>query len=61
MMDTDTIAAQATAQGEGGIAIVRVSGADAERLLSALFVPAHEWESHKLYYGHIVYQGETLD
>ena len=60
-MDTDTIAAQATAQGEGGIAIVRVSGADAERLLSALFVPAHEWESHKLYYGHIVYQGETLD
>ena len=61
MTEKDTIAAQATAQGEGGIAIVRVSGADAERLLSTLFVPAHDWESHRLYYGHIVDQGETLD
>ena len=61
MIQTDTIAALATAQGEGGIAIVRVSGPDAEKLLSALFVPGHAWESHRLYYGHAVYQGEILD
>ncbi|MBR4540194.1 MAG: tRNA uridine-5-carboxymethylaminomethyl(34) synthesis GTPase MnmE [Clostridia bacterium] len=60
-MDQDTIAALATAPGEGGIAIVRVSGPDAEALLSRLFLPAHAWESHRMYYGHIVYAGETLD
>ena len=60
-MDQDTIAALATAPGEGGIAIVRVSGPDAEALLSRLFLPAHAWESHRMYYGHIVYTGETLD
>lgn len=60
-MDQDTIAALATAPGEGGIAIVRVSGAEAETLLSRLFVPARAWESHRMYYGHIVDEGETLD
>ena len=60
-MDQDTIAALATAPGEGGIAIVRVSGPDAEALLSRLFTPARKWESHRMYYGHIVYEGETLD
>lgn len=57
----DTIAALATAPGTGGIAIVRISGPDAEALLKALFVPARAFESHRLYYGHAVYQGETLD
>ena len=57
----DTIAALATAPGTGGIAIVRISGPDAEVLLKALFVPARAFESHRLYYGHAVYQGETLD
>jgi len=61
MHETDTIAALATAPGTGGIAIVRISGPDAEKLLSALFTPARKWESHRLYYGHAVYQGETLD
>ena len=61
MLPTDTIAALATAQGEGGIAIVRVSGPDAEKLLSALFVPAHAFESHRMYYGHVQENGETLD
>ncbi len=60
-MDQDTIAALATAPGEGGIAIVRVSGPDAEALLSRLFTPAHPWESHRMYYGHIKDRGETLD
>ena len=33
----DTIAAQATAAGEGGIAIVRVSGSRCEEILSQVF------------------------
>ncbi len=61
MQQNDTIAALATAQGEGGIAIVRVSGPRAEALLTGLFAPKHAWESHKMYYGYIQDQGETLD
>jgi len=37
----DTIAAPATAEGEGAISVVRVSGPRALELLSALFHPAH--------------------
>ncbi len=33
----DTIAAQATAAGEGGIAIVRVSGSRCEEILARVF------------------------
>ena len=36
----DTIAAIATAPGNGGIGIVRISGPDAERILGQVFVPA---------------------
>ena len=61
MIPNDTIAALATAPGTGGIAIVRVSGPDSERLLRALFFPARDFESHRLYYGHAVHQGQTLD
>ena len=61
MYADDTIAALATAPGEGGIAIVRVSGPKAEDMLNRLIVPAHDWESHRMYYGHAVYRGETLD
>ena len=61
MEPKDTIAALATAPGEGGIAIVRVSGPKAEELLSALFTPVHPWESHRMYYGHIAFQGQALD
>ena len=60
-MTSDTIAALATAQGEGGIAIVRVRGPEAESALRALFSPARAFESHRMYYGHIVWRGETLD
>ena len=61
MHETDTIAALATAPGAGGIAIVRISGPEAEKYLSALFTPGRAFESHHLYYGHIHYQGEMLD
>lgn len=61
MQPSDTICALATAPGEGGIAIVRISGPEAERLLTALIAPEHPWESHKMYYGHAVFKNETLD
>lgn len=56
---TDTIAACATPPGEGGIAIVRVSGPDAERVMRRFFsAKPPKIESHRLYYGHIVNAGE---
>lgn len=55
----DTIAACATAPGEGGIAIVRMSGPDSERVMRGFFAPLPvDIESHRLYYGHIVNAGE---
>jgi len=51
-MDTDTIVAPATPPGEGGVAIVRVSGPRAEELLALFFNPArNRIDSHKLYWG----------
>lgn len=61
MLNQDTIAALATAPGEGGIAIVRVSGPEAEEALTQLVRPVHNWESHRMYYGRILYKEETLD
>ncbi len=61
---TDTIAAIATAPGEGGISIIRISGDDAVRVLAAVFRPAGksgEMESHRLTYGHAVDGDEVLD
>ena len=51
----DTIAALATPQGRGGIAIVRVSGENARAYFEALFRPAgrQQVESHRLLYGHL--------
>lgn len=57
----DTIAAPATAPGQGGIAIVRISGPEAETALRTLFQGTQQFESHKMYYGHCVWQHEMLD
>lgn len=63
--EADTIAAIATAGGAGGIAIVRVSGDDAEAILKRMFIPAARreyFESHRLMYGRAVDEGgDTLD
>jgi len=51
-----TIVAPATAVGEGGIGIVRVSGTSAEAMLQRFFRSpgaVDQFESHRLYYGHI--------
>nr|MBR4280293.1 tRNA uridine-5-carboxymethylaminomethyl(34) synthesis GTPase MnmE [Clostridia bacterium] len=60
-MNTTTIAAIATAPGQGGVAIVRLSGPDAERILMEVFRPAKKAAlvSHMLTYGH-VYDGDTI-
>ncbi|MEK5240574.1 tRNA uridine-5-carboxymethylaminomethyl(34) synthesis GTPase MnmE [Paenibacillus sp. FSL L8-0470] len=56
-MLSDTIAAVSTALGEGGIAIIRVSGPQAISQVAPLFrsrVPLTEAESHTVHYGHII-------
>lgn len=65
-MISDTIAAVSTAVGEGGIAIIRVSGPDSISEVSALFrsrIKLTEAESHTVHYGHIVNpsNGEMLE
>ncbi len=63
-MERGTICAIATAPGEGGIAIVRLSGPDARRILGECFRPAHarEISSHRMMYGWAVgADGEVLD
>jgi tRNA modification GTPase len=73
MDDFSTIAAIATPAGSGGISIIRVSGPNAVSIAAALFQPCGggpgnptagpSFESHHLYYGHIVdpANGRTLD
>ena len=61
----DTIAAIATAPGNGGIGIIRISGPDAENILIKVFYPkgkaAARLESHRLVYGYVKDGGETVD
>ncbi len=65
MNTTDTIIAPATASGDGGIAIVRISGADARSALSAHFKTSSnrlELESHRLYHGYLLdFDGTPID
>jgi tRNA modification GTPase len=67
MYQEDTIAAIATPTGEAGVAIVRVSGPEAEKILSRIFVrPDHRdgrLRSHTLYHGKIQdpQSNKTLD
>ncbi len=49
-----TIAAVSTAAGIGAISVVRMSGGDSIDIAKKIFVPIVEFETHKLYYGHIV-------
>ena len=64
-LTTDTIAAIATAPGEGGVAIVRLSGPEAEAILLRVFRPAGKTAlpltSHLLTYGHAIDGAEVID
>lgn len=58
-MELDTIAAISTPLGEGAIAIVRLSGAEAIEIADKLFkTPSNkrltEVDSHTIHYGHII-------
>ena len=58
----DTIAAIATASGQGAIGIVRISGKDSLPILSKVFsTSVQKLESHCMYYGKIVENDETVD
>ena len=59
----ETIAAIATAYGEGGIGIIRISGENALDILNQVFVPFKEnkIKERKLTYGHIKDKEETID
>ena len=54
----ETIAAVATAvaPGQGGIAVIRLSGSQAEQAVQAIarFPGAQPWESHRVLYGHVL-------
>lgn len=66
MMMQDTIAAISTAVGEGGIAVIRVSGPEAVAATAPYFRSKSnigEADSHTVHYGHIVdpSNGETVE
>lgn len=59
-----TIAAISTGNVSSGIAIVRLSGPEALRIIDNLFSGSKRpstWESHHLYYGQIVKENEPVD
>ncbi len=64
-MDTIAAIATAVAPGEGSVAIVRISGLEAEGIGRRLFAaPGQQiWDSHRVLYGHVVdpVSGERVD
>ncbi|MBR1481353.1 MAG: tRNA uridine-5-carboxymethylaminomethyl(34) synthesis GTPase MnmE [Ruminococcus sp.] len=66
MTHNDTIAAISTAQGEGGIGVIRVSGTDAAAIADRVFHHIHhkkltDMKGYTAAYGEIVFEGEKLD
>jgi len=67
MLD-DTIAAVATPLGEGGLAVIRLSGPEALAVADRSFAPAGEASvkpsaaaTHTIHFGHVVRDGQTVD
>lgn len=64
-MNEETIVAIATPPGAGGIGIVRISGTQAERILTEVFSPfspnAYPPKTHMMIYGHLHDGKEILD
>ena len=67
MIESDTIAAISTPVGEGGIAIIRVSGPEAIEIVDKIYKGKRaltEVDGHTIHYGHIVRlddEGDILD
>src|SRR5215472_9405966 len=64
----DTIAAIATPIGEGGLAVIRLSGAQALTVTDRIFTPVGKTSvkssaaaSHTIQFGHVVRDGKTID
>ncbi|MGH7942693.1 MAG: tRNA uridine-5-carboxymethylaminomethyl(34) synthesis GTPase MnmE [Limisphaerales bacterium] len=60
----DTIAAIATPLGEGGLAVLRISGPEAPAIADRIFVGKDKPSrvpSHTIHFGRIVHQGRTID
>jgi tRNA modification GTPase len=67
-MFDDTIAAIATPLGEGGLAVVRISGADTFAVADKIFLPVGKNSqkpsaatSHTIHFGKIVHDGKMID
>ena len=61
-MKSDTIAAIATPRGEGGIAVVRISGPDSLGVIKNVFSRRGKYESHRMYHGYVMgSDGERAD
>ena len=62
-----TVCALATAPGEGGIAVVRVSGPEAYRIVNDVFLPLHREKSvlqargYTALFGHFALNGRSMD
>ena len=66
MYEETTIAAIATSPGEGGIGIIRISGAAAQAVADRIFQANHiqtlkEALPYRMYFGHVVRKGEWVD
>jgi len=65
ILKEDTIAAIATALGEGGIGVIRISGPASLSVLKKVFTPAFpvkKWRSHRMIFGEIAGEdGKMLD
>jgi len=64
----DTIAAVATPLGEGGLAVIRISGPEALAVADRSFAPVGEASvrpsaaaTHTIHFGHVVRDGQTVD
>ncbi|MBR4079918.1 MAG: tRNA uridine-5-carboxymethylaminomethyl(34) synthesis GTPase MnmE [Christensenellaceae bacterium] len=58
----DTICAPSTAAGDGGIAIIRISGPDAKKALEKVFFKKTDvYEARKMYLGEVRDGGELID
>jgi len=68
MSPNDTIAAIATSLGEGGLAVIRISGADALTVAERCFAPAGksaikptQAPTHTIHFGHVARNGRQID
>ncbi len=67
MHPTDTITAIGTPPGEGGLAVIRISGKEALMIAGRCFRPSRDGvrpdavASHTVHHGHVVREGEVID